>query len=89
VWQIVRRLWTFLSEQLDASPAAGVPEPAAGDRQLILGVLKAGLEKPGLKTKKNSPVGFLGFFKNIFSQKKEFLGFFSFKIRILLGVSRL
>jgi hypothetical protein len=45
VWQIVRRLWTFLSEQLDASPAAGVQEPAAGDRQLILGVLKAGLEK--------------------------------------------
>jgi hypothetical protein len=58
VWQIVRRLWTFLSEQLDAPPAAGVQETtAAGDRQLILGVLKAGLEKA-----KNPAQGFFLFF---------------------------
>jgi hypothetical protein len=60
VWQIVRRLWTFLSEQLEASPAAGVQEPAAGDRQLILGVLKAGLEKT--RVKKNQPSVFFWFF---------------------------
>ncbi len=60
----MRRLWTFLSEQLDAPLAAGVQEPAAGDRQLILGVLKAGLDKNPVKKKKkkNSPVGIFGFF---------------------------
>jgi hypothetical protein len=38
--------------------------------------------KTRVKNKKNQPsgfFGFLGFFLNIFSQKKEFLGFFSFK----------
>ena len=36
MWQVVRRLWTFLSEQLDSA----VVSDAAAGRHLILGVLK-------------------------------------------------
>jgi hypothetical protein len=52
------------------------------DQRLILAKshhLEAGLEKKtGFKTKKPSPVGFLGFFY-IFAQEREFLGFFQFQ----------
>jgi hypothetical protein len=47
--------------------------------------IEVGLEKPGFKKKKTSPVGFFWyfwvfwFFFYIFAQKREFLGFFQYQ----------
>ncbi len=75
--------------------ARGV-QPLGGDGEPLSGLLLAASlvllrvgKNPGF-LKKTSSVVFLGFLVSfyIFSQKKEFLGFFSVS-RILLGASRL
>ena len=72
----------------DDQPAGGGPAGARGLRRGARRPLRDGPARPQGMVGKNSvffykkkpqPSGFFCFFKNIFAQKREFLGFFQFQ----------